>query len=186
MAADTGLFDDGAIVIGHAIIFVIADLKLFKNLNFHQSVLDLYKFDDERVTKEDAKRAIEEQYGGEEEVARDKDLTEQIGRDIYFDLVDHDKVRSFRIQKQLPFSIFKAFKSSRRSTICPKSGNFSVVVLIWSMVGQLREISNKAQNAELKLLLEVELGPVELSHPDAELRLLEVFYHKIYKVSYCL
>lgn len=23
---------------------------------------------------------------------------------------------------------------------------------------------------------------VELSHPDAELRLLEVFYHKIYKV----
>ncbi|RZR93961.1 hypothetical protein BHM03_00022561, partial [Ensete ventricosum] len=229
-----------------------------------------YKFDDERVTKEDAKRAIEEQYGGEEEirlkreqeekeqkkkekaeahlytfikVARDKDLTEQIGRDIYFDLVDHDKVRSFRIQKQLPFSIFKAFKSSRRSTICPKSGNFSVVVLIWSMVGQLREISNKAQNAELKLLLEVELGPdllpspppektkedillffklydpekeelrysfiyspssnlhyitfdkclasptflfkqVELSHPDAELRLLEVFYHKIYKVSF--
>lgn len=27
-----------------------------------------YKFDDERVTKEDTKRAIEEQYGGEEEV----------------------------------------------------------------------------------------------------------------------
>lgn len=40
-------------------------------------------------------------------MARDKDLMEQIGRDIYFDLVDHDKVRSFRIQKQLPFSIFK-------------------------------------------------------------------------------
>ena len=28
-----------------------------------------YKFDDERVTKEDLKRALEEQYGGEEEVA---------------------------------------------------------------------------------------------------------------------
>ena len=28
-----------------------------------------YKFDDERVTKEDAKRALEEQYGGEEEVS---------------------------------------------------------------------------------------------------------------------
>lgn len=41
MTADTGLFDDGAIVIGHAIIFVIADLKLFKNLNFHRSALDL-------------------------------------------------------------------------------------------------------------------------------------------------
>lgn len=27
-----------------------------------------YKFDDERVTKEDNKRALEEQYGGEEEV----------------------------------------------------------------------------------------------------------------------
>lgn len=27
---------------------------------------------------------------------------------------------------------------------------------------------------------------VELSHPNAELRLLEVFYHKIYKVLYCL
>lgn len=27
-----------------------------------------FKFDDERVTKEDIKRALEEQYGGEEEV----------------------------------------------------------------------------------------------------------------------
>jgi len=27
-----------------------------------------YKFDDERVTKEDIKKALEEQYGGEEEV----------------------------------------------------------------------------------------------------------------------
>lgn len=41
------------------------------------------------------------------QVARQEDLTEQIGRVIYFDLVDHDKVRSFRIQKQLPFTIFK-------------------------------------------------------------------------------
>ncbi|CAN1298212.1 Ubiquitin C-terminal hydrolase 13 [Linum perenne] len=141
-----------------------------------------FKFDDERVTKEDMKRALEEQYGGEEElpqtnpgfnnspfkftkysnaymlvyiresdkekiicnvdekdiaehlrVARSEDLLEQIGKDIYFDLVDHDKVRSFRIQKQMPFTLFK--------------------------VGQLREVSNKANNAELKLLLEVELGP---------------------------
>jgi hypothetical protein len=28
-----------------------------------------FKFDDERVTKEDGKRALEEQYGGEEEVS---------------------------------------------------------------------------------------------------------------------
>ena len=27
-----------------------------------------YKFDDERVTKEDVKNALDEQYGGEEEV----------------------------------------------------------------------------------------------------------------------
>ena len=40
-------------------------------------------------------------------VARNEDLAEQIGRDIYFDLVDHDKVRSFRIQKQMPFNQFK-------------------------------------------------------------------------------
>lgn len=31
-------------------------------------MLTRYKFDDERVTKEDLKRALEEQYGGEEEV----------------------------------------------------------------------------------------------------------------------
>ncbi|KAL0817230.1 hypothetical protein Bca101_073674 [Brassica carinata] len=142
-----------------------------------------YKFDDERVTKEDVKRALEEQYGGEEElpqnnpgfnnppfkftkysnaymlvyiresekdkiicnvdekdiaehlrvrlkkekeekeekrkykaqahlfttikVARDEDITEQIGKNKYFDLVDHEKVKSFRIQKQTPFQLFK-------------------------------------------------------------------------------
>ncbi|KAF3337581.1 ubiquitin carboxyl-terminal hydrolase 12-like protein [Carex littledalei] len=65
-------------------------------------------------------------------VARDEDLLVQIGKDIYFDSVDHDKVRSFRIQKQLPFTAFK--------------------------VGTLREVSNKAHNAELKLFLEVERG----------------------------
>lgn len=30
--------------------------------------LDRYKFDDEHVTKEETKRALEDQYGGEEEV----------------------------------------------------------------------------------------------------------------------
>jgi len=41
------------------------------------------------------------------QVARDEDLREQIGNDIFFDLVDHDKVRSVRIQKQMPFLVFK-------------------------------------------------------------------------------
>lgn len=40
-------------------------------------------------------------------VARDDDLRRQIGKDIYFDLVDHDKVHSFRIQKQISFALFK-------------------------------------------------------------------------------
>lgn len=31
----------------------------------------------------------------------------QIGKDIFFDLVDHDKVWSFRIKKQMPFMLVK-------------------------------------------------------------------------------
>ncbi|NP_001346281.1 Ubiquitin carboxyl-terminal hydrolase 12 [Zea mays] len=208
-----------------------------------------FKFDDERVTKEDAKRALEEQYGGEEElpqtnpglnntpfkftkysnaymlvyiresdkdkiicnvdekdiaehlrirlekdreekerrkkekaeahlytiikVARDDDLKTQIGKDIYFDLVDHDKVPSFRIQKQMAFAQFKeevakefgiptqfqrfwlwakrqnhTYRPNR--PLCPQDEAHTV--------GQLKELVNKAHNAELKLFLEVELG----------------------------
>ncbi|GFY89110.1 ubiquitin-specific protease 12 [Actinidia rufa] len=65
-------------------------------------------------------------------VARDEDLLEQIGRNIWFDLVDHDKVQSFRIKKKMRFKFFK--------------------------VGQLIEVSNETNNAELKLFLEVEFG----------------------------
>ncbi|KAA8539048.1 hypothetical protein F0562_025740 [Nyssa sinensis] len=208
-----------------------------------------FKFDDERVTKEDMKRAMEEQYGGEEElpqtnpgfnnspfkftkysnaymlvyiresdkekiicnvdekdiaehlrirlkkeqeekeqkrkekaeahlytiikVARDEDLLEQIGRDIYFDLVDHDKVRSFRIQKQMPFNLFKEEVAKefgipvqfQRFWLWAKRQNHTyrpnrplIPQEEAQSVGQLREVSNKASNAELKLFLEVELG----------------------------
>ncbi|XWS56120.1 hypothetical protein CRYUN_Cryun09bG0059200 [Craigia yunnanensis] len=208
-----------------------------------------YKFDDERVTKEDVKRALEEQYGGEEElpqtnpgfnntpfkftkysnaymlvyiresdkdkiicnvdekdiaehlrirlkkeqedkedkrrykaqahlytiikVARDEDLLEQIGKDIYFDLVDHDKVRSFRIQKQTPFNVFKEEVAKefgipvqyQRFWIWAKRQNHTyrpnrplTPQEEAQSVGQLREVSNKAHNAELKLFLEVECG----------------------------
>ncbi|KAK8953543.1 Ubiquitin carboxyl-terminal hydrolase 13 [Platanthera guangdongensis] len=209
-----------------------------------------YKFDDERVTKEDVKRALEEQYGGEEElpqrnpgfnntpfkftkysnaymlvyiretdkdkiicnvdekdiaehlrirlkkeqeekerkkkekgeahlytiikVARDEDLVQQTGRDIYFDLVDHDKVRSFRIQKQLPFSYFKdevakefgvpvqyqrfwLWAKRQNHTYRPNRPLYPQEEA--QSAQQLREVSNKAHNAELKLFLEVELGP---------------------------
>ncbi|KAJ4970538.1 hypothetical protein NE237_003637 [Protea cynaroides] len=208
-----------------------------------------FKFDDERVTKEDVKRALEEQYGGEEElpqtnpgfnntpfkftkysnaymlvyiresdkekiicnvdekdiaehlrirlkkeqeekehkkkekaeahlytiikVARNEDLVEQIGRDIYFDLVDHDKVRSFRIQKQIPFTLFKEEVAKefgipvqyQRFWLWAKRQNHTyrpnrplTHQEEQQSVGQLREVSNKVHNAELKLFLEVELG----------------------------
>ncbi|XP_020577037.1 ubiquitin carboxyl-terminal hydrolase 13-like isoform X2 [Phalaenopsis equestris] len=209
-----------------------------------------YKFDDERVTKEDVKRALEEQYGGEEElpqtnpgfnntpfkftkysnaymlvyiresdkdkiicnvdekdiaehlrirlkkeqeekehkkkekaeahlftiikVARDEDLAQQTGKDIYFDLVDHEKVRSFRIQKQVPFNLFKDEVAKvfgvpvqyQRFWLWAKRQNHTyrpnrplLPQEEAQSVGQLREVSNKAHNAELRLFLEVEYGP---------------------------
>ncbi|XP_071724792.1 ubiquitin C-terminal hydrolase 12-like isoform X2 [Rutidosis leptorrhynchoides] len=208
-----------------------------------------YKFDDERVTKEDMKRALEEQYGGEEElpptnpgfnntpfkftkysnaymlvyiresdkdkiicnvdekdiaehlrerlkkeqeekehkkkekaeahlytiikVARDEDLANQIGKDVYFDLVDHDKVRNFRIQKQTSFQLFKEEVAKelgipvqfQRFWLWAKRQNHTyrpnrplTQMEENQSVGQLREVSNKVHNAELKLFLEVELG----------------------------
>ncbi|KAI5578143.1 hypothetical protein POPTR_008G012600v4 [Populus trichocarpa] len=208
-----------------------------------------FKFDDERVTKEDIKRALEEQYGGEEElpqtnpgfnnspfkftkysnaymlvyiresdkekiicnvdekdiaehlrirlkkeqeekeqkrkekaeahlytiikVARSEDLLEQIGKDVYFDLVDHDKVRSFRIQKQITFNLFKEEVAKefgipvqlQRFWLWAKRQNHTyrpnrplTPQEEAQSVGQLREVSNKANNAELKLFLEAEIG----------------------------
>ncbi|AES71609.2 putative ubiquitinyl hydrolase 1 [Medicago truncatula] len=208
-----------------------------------------YKFDDERVTKEDNKRALEEQYGGEEElpqtnpgfnnppfkftkysnaymlvyiresdkdkiicnvdekdiaehlrerlkkeqeekehkkkekaeahlytiikVARDEDIEGQMGKDIYFDLVDHDKVRSFRVQKQTPFNVFKEEVAKefgipvqfQRFWLWAKRQNHTyrpnrplTQIEETQTVGQLREVSNKVHNAELKLFLEVEKG----------------------------
>ncbi|KAL1549689.1 CSN-associated deubiquitinating enzyme Ubp12 [Salvia divinorum] len=208
-----------------------------------------FKFDDERVTKEDMKRALEEQYGGEEElpqtnpgfnnspfkftkysnaymlvyiresdtdkiicnvdekdiaehlrirlkkeqeekeqkrkekaeahlytiikVAQDEDLLHQIGKDIYFDLVDHDKVRQFRIQKQLTFNSFKEEVAKefgipvqfQRFWLWAKRQNHTyrpnrplTPQEETQSVGQLREVSNKANNAELKLFLEVAVG----------------------------
>jgi len=209
-----------------------------------------YKFDDERVTKEDVKRALEEQYGGEEElpqtnpglnntpfkftkysnaymlvyvresdkdkiicnvdekdiaehlrvrlkkeqeekelkrkekaeahlytiikVARDQDLSNQIGKDIYFDLVDHDKVRTFRIQKQVSFISFKEEVAKefgipvqfQRFWLWAKRQNHTyrpnrplTQPEESQSVGILRETSNKAHIAELRLFLEAEYGP---------------------------
>ncbi|KAI3938553.1 hypothetical protein MKW98_016058 [Papaver atlanticum] len=198
-----------------------------------------FKFNDGLVTKENIKRVLEEQYGGEgrisnaymlvyiresnrdeiicnveekdiaeqlrirlkkeqEEkehkkkekaeahlyttikVARNEDLSKQIGKDIYFDLVDHEKVRSFRIQKQMVFNVFKEevakefgvpvqfqrfwlWDKHRHETYRP----YRPVTLqeesqsVW----KLRETSNReVGNAgwcyqDFKLFLEIELGP---------------------------
>lgn len=61
-------------------------------------------------------------------VARDEDLKEQIGKDIYFDLVDHDKVRSFRIQKQTPFQQFKVLSSLSFIVCFPKRKKIASIV----------------------------------------------------------
>ncbi|GLT81910.1 hypothetical protein SLE2022_003340 [Rubroshorea leprosula] len=107
-------------------------------------------------------------------VARDEDFGEQIGRDIHFDLVDHEKVRSFRIQKQTPFNVFKEEVAKefgipvqfQRFWLWAKRQNHTyrpnrplTHLEETQSVGTLREVSNKVQNAELKLFLEVELGP---------------------------
>ncbi|KAI3856931.1 hypothetical protein MKX03_012339 [Papaver bracteatum] len=198
-----------------------------------------FKFNDERVTKEDIKRILEEQYGGEArysnaymlvyiresdrddiicnveekdiaehlriwlkkeqeekeqkkkeeaeahlyttiKVARDEDLSKQIGRDIYFDLVDHDKVFSFRIKKQMPFNLFKEEVAKEfglpvqfpRFWLCVKHKNetyrpYRPLTLEeeTESIEQLRELSNKlSRNSvwnyqDLKLFLEIELGP---------------------------
>ncbi|CAH8348830.1 unnamed protein product [Eruca vesicaria subsp. sativa] len=209
-----------------------------------------YKFDDERVTKEDVNRALEEQYGGEEElphnnpgfnnppfkftkysnaymlvyiresdkdkiicnvdendvakhlrvrlkkeqeekedkrkykaqahlfttikVARDEDISEQIGKNIHFDLVDHEKVKSFRIEKQTPFLLFKEevakefgvpvqlqrfwFWAKRQNSTYRPNRPLLPHEELQMVVGHLREASNKANNAELFLFLEIERG----------------------------
>ncbi|XP_015699161.1 ubiquitin C-terminal hydrolase 13-like isoform X2 [Oryza brachyantha] len=215
-----------------------------------------YKFDDERVTKEDMKRALEEQYGGEEElphtnpglnttpirftkhsnaymlvyiresdkekiicdldekdipehlkirlrkeneekeykkkekaeahmytalkVARDSDFAEQIGKHIYFDLVDCDKIRSFRAPKNLTLNQAKD-EFSKEFGIPVQSQRF----WFWakrlnrtyrplrpltlqeeeSSIGQLLEYPNKSFNSELRLFLEVAYG--QENHPIA-------------------
>ncbi|KAM7261614.1 hypothetical protein ACFE04_020691 [Oxalis oulophora] len=110
-------------------------------------------------------------------VARDEDLTQQVGRDIYFDLVDHDKVPQFQFQKQTPFTAFKEevakefgvpvefqrfwFWANRQNNTYRPSGPLMPQEEAQS-VGQLWEASNETNNAELKLFLEVELGPDSL------------------------
>ncbi|KAL4576835.1 hypothetical protein LXL04_012935 [Taraxacum kok-saghyz] len=67
-----------------------------------------------RLKKEEEKRENKRRYKARPDrytlikvVARDEDLLEQIGKDIFFDLVDHDKVHCFYVKKETPFNLFK-------------------------------------------------------------------------------
>ncbi|KAH7865245.1 hypothetical protein Vadar_004121 [Vaccinium darrowii] len=106
-------------------------------------------------------------------VAREEDLVEQIGRDTYFDLVDHDKVRSFRIKRQTPFNLFKEEVAKefgipvqfQRFWLWVKRQNYTyrphrqlTPQQEAEPVGHLREPVQKVNAAELNLFLEVELG----------------------------
>ncbi|KAF7143337.1 hypothetical protein RHSIM_Rhsim05G0178500 [Rhododendron simsii] len=102
-------------------------------------------------------------------VARNEDLMEQIGRDRYFDLVDHNKVRSFRIKRWTPFNLFKEEVAKefgipiqfQRFWLWAKRQNntYRPHRLVKPQqeaqpVGRLR--APKANDAELNLFLEVE------------------------------
>ncbi|EXB39572.1 Ubiquitin carboxyl-terminal hydrolase 12 [Morus notabilis] len=151
-------------------------------------------------------------------VARNEDFVYQIGRDIYFDLVDHGKVRIFpyscvsthgvfvgmvrplgcslkvyhfmgtymtKGHSFLPSKDCRVFRRALYITLVEEVAKELGIPVqfqrfwLWAKrqnhtyrpnrpltpleetqsVGQLREVSNKANNAELKLFLEVELGP---------------------------
>ncbi|KQK09967.1 ubiquitin carboxyl-terminal hydrolase 13 isoform X2 [Brachypodium distachyon] len=204
-----------------------------------------YKFDDERVTKEEMKHALEEQYGGEEElphtnpglnktplrftkysnaymlvyiresdrekiicdldekdisehlktrlrkeneekeykkkekaeahmftalkIARDNNLAEQIGRHTFFDLVDYEKIHSFRVCNDWAFNQVKE-ELSKEFGIPVQSQRF----WLWAKrrnntyrpfrplsqqeeaynVGQLKDIPNILENSALRLYME--------------------------------
>ncbi|XP_042755267.1 uncharacterized protein LOC111889317 isoform X1 [Lactuca sativa] len=110
-------------------------------------------------------------------VARDQDLVEQIGKDIYFDLVDHNKVWSFCVEKQMPFNkvkeeVARAFGvpvECQRFWTWAKRQNHTyrpyrplTRLEETKSVGELRVAYNKIGNAEAELNLFLEttvIGP---------------------------
>ncbi|CAI9094723.1 OLC1v1030510C1 [Oldenlandia corymbosa var. corymbosa] len=114
-------------------------------------------------------------------VARDEDLREQIGKEIYFDLVDFNQTRSFRVENQMPFNLFKEEVAKefgvpveyQRFWLWRKRSNRTYRPLRpltpqeeACAVGQIREGSTNSCNPEFNLFLEVEydkdLRPVPL------------------------
>ncbi|KAK2431551.1 ubiquitinyl hydrolase 1 [Trifolium repens] len=107
-------------------------------------------------------------------VARDEDLVEQIGKDVYFDLVDHEKVRSFRVRKDTSINVFKEDVAKefgiparfQRFWICRKRQNHSFRP--WRTLTHIEEAQSLAElvlskvmgsnKAEYHLFLQVERG----------------------------
>ncbi|KAL0368363.1 UNVERIFIED_CONTAM: Ubiquitin carboxyl-terminal hydrolase 12 [Sesamum calycinum] len=71
----------------------------------------------ERLKREQKEKEIKKKAKAEADmymivkVATDEDFARQIGNDICFGLVDHTKVRSFRVQKLKPFHTFKDLRA---------------------------------------------------------------------------
>ncbi|XP_045831301.1 ubiquitin C-terminal hydrolase 12-like [Trifolium pratense] len=110
-------------------------------------------------------------------VTQDEDLAEQIGKDIYFDLVDHDKVRSFRVQKDMSFNVFKEDVAKefgipvrfQRFWLWAKRQNHTFLpsrplthVGDAQSVRKLTRVQN-VEKAELKLFLEVHCSIAQLN-----------------------
>ncbi|KAJ4829155.1 ubiquitin carboxyl-terminal hydrolase 13 [Turnera subulata] len=152
-------------------------LQLF-HFDLHSILVQISLFQ-ERLKKEQEEKENRKKEKAEAhlytviKVARDEDLAEQIGKDIYFDLVDHDKVRRFRVPKQMSFFLFKEEVAkefgipvhfqrfwlwARRQNQTCRLNRPLTPLEEKQPVGMLREAASKP-NAELKLFLEVEHGP---------------------------
>ncbi|KAK2377746.1 ubiquitin carboxyl-terminal hydrolase [Trifolium repens] len=106
-------------------------------------------------------------------VVRDEDLEEQIGKDIFFDLVNPDIVRSFRVKKQTSFNVFKEEVAKvfgipaqfQRFWLWLKRQNHTfrpwrplTQIEEAGPVGQFKRVKN-VKETELRLFLEVERDP---------------------------
>ncbi|GAU36434.1 hypothetical protein TSUD_19700 [Trifolium subterraneum] len=180
-----------------------------------------FKFDDERVTKEDTNRALEEQYGGEEELphtnpgfnnspfkftkysnaymlvyVRESDKDKIICNVDEKDIAKHLRIRLKKEQEE------KEKKKKEKAeahlyTIVKGPGNllgkigevppdyhFADPDLYGLEVGQLREVSNKANNAELRLFLEIEMGQdLRPIPPPEKLKEELLLFFKLYEPS---
>ncbi|KAI3862196.1 hypothetical protein MKW92_038946 [Papaver armeniacum] len=141
-----------------------------------------FKFDDERVTKEDIKRALEEQYGGEVEFPqtnpgdRDKVMCDVDEKDIAeylrVRLMKEQEVKEHKKKEKAEAHLYTIIKVARNEDLFEQIGRNIYIDLV--------DLFTKDQFPFGDLINDLKTK-VELSHPDAELRLLDVYSHKIWK-----